>query len=112
MKSFCPCGFAIHRVINSGSVTRADGKTAVTSSGITNPRGHKIPDDKEGRHKVDPTLKHSHSFRMNGKRLEIKMNVSPNHDPDTWLRNAPIVVIGLVKEVVGLDIEVQLCRIP
>ena len=71
-----------------------------------------IPDDKEGRHKVDPTLKHSHSFRMNGKRLEIKMNVSPNHDPDTWLRNAPIVVIGLVKEVVGLDIEVQLCRIP
>ena len=35
----CPCGFVIHRVLNSGSVTRADNISAITASGIANPRG-------------------------------------------------------------------------
>ena len=34
-----PCGFAIHRVINCGSVTRADNISAFIDSGIANPRG-------------------------------------------------------------------------
>ena len=38
---FCPCGFRIHRGINSGSATRADNISAFTVSGITNPRGHR-----------------------------------------------------------------------
>ena len=37
----CPCGFAIHRVINCRSVTRADNISAFNDSGITNPRGQK-----------------------------------------------------------------------
>ena len=37
----CPCGFAIHRVVNCGSATRADNISAFTVSGITNPRGHR-----------------------------------------------------------------------
>ena len=36
------CGFAIHRVINCRSVTRADNISAFNDSGIANPRGRKI----------------------------------------------------------------------
>ena len=37
----CPCGFVIHRGINCGSVTRADSISAITTSGIRNPRGQR-----------------------------------------------------------------------
>jgi len=37
----CSCGFAIHRGSNCGSITRADYKSAITDSGIANPRGQR-----------------------------------------------------------------------
>ncbi len=39
--------------------------------------------------------------------LEIKMDVASRHDPNAWLRYASIIIVGLVEEVICLDIKIE-----
>ena len=62
-----PCGFAIHRVTNCGSATRADYKSAFTASGIANPRGNSKRTNPRGQNEGIPQSLHREMHRQKTK---------------------------------------------